>query len=348
MDTLTHALSGALLARITAPRATRPDLPSVGARMLAGFFAAAFPDIDFALRLIDTLTYLNAHQGITHSIVLLPVWGFIVAWILAHLMPRYPWQAFYGVALLGLGVHIAEDVITAYGTQLLAPLSDWRYAIPLSFVIDPYFTGILIMGFAALFIWPKRRLASILSLLSLIAYIGLQAVLRERALEFGASYANSQGLDSAVSVALPQPLSPFRWKVIVPQGNRYHEALIDLDGPPPVKSPFIPKTWIGKLAAFYEPQATVIWQQHARFGNEHESLVHSAWAAPALAPFRRFAQFSVFDHLEWRGKAICVWFVDLRFTLPGMTPSFRYGACRGDRDDGNWRLARFKGAFFID
>ncbi len=205
--------------------------------MLAGFFAAAFPDIDFALRLIDTLTYLNAHQGITHSIVLLPVWGFIVACILAHLMPRYPWQAFYGVALLGLGVHIAEDVITAYGTQLLAPLSDWRYAIPLSFVIDPYFTGILIMGFAALFIWPKRRLASILSLLSLIAYISLQAVLRERALEFGASYANSRGLDSAVSVALPQPLSPFRWKVIVRQGSRYHEALIDLDGQPPLNHP---------------------------------------------------------------------------------------------------------------
>lgn len=79
--------------------------------MLAGFFAAAFPDIDFALRLIDTLTYLNAHQGITHSIVLLPVWGLIVAWILAHLMPRYPWQAFYGVALLGLGVQDRKSVV---------------------------------------------------------------------------------------------------------------------------------------------------------------------------------------------------------------------------------------------
>ncbi|MGH8728304.1 MAG: metal-dependent hydrolase, partial [Burkholderiales bacterium] len=53
MDTLTHALSGALLARATAS-ATQAHL-APGPRMAAGFFAAAFPDCDFALRLIDTL-----------------------------------------------------------------------------------------------------------------------------------------------------------------------------------------------------------------------------------------------------------------------------------------------------
>ncbi|HET9664036.1 MAG TPA: metal-dependent hydrolase, partial [Burkholderiales bacterium] len=84
MDTLTHALSGALLARATAPGAARPGALTPKARMAAGFAAAAFPDCDFALRLVDTLTYLNWHQGITHSLVLMPAWS----WALAHLFSR--------------------------------------------------------------------------------------------------------------------------------------------------------------------------------------------------------------------------------------------------------------------
>src|SRR3970282_2929773 len=121
MDTITHALSGALLAIATAPGkspsaaermdaaqklllrfphsrhpwrsrerppgrspsaakrmdpgAAHPDALSQRARLMAGAAAAAFPDIDFALRAIDTLTYLNLHQGVTHSLILLPVWA---------------------------------------------------------------------------------------------------------------------------------------------------------------------------------------------------------------------------------------------------------------------------------
>lgn len=50
MDTLTRALSGALLARATALReVTREALP-LGRRMTVGFFAATFPDGDGSLR----------------------------------------------------------------------------------------------------------------------------------------------------------------------------------------------------------------------------------------------------------------------------------------------------------
>ncbi|HJX11878.1 MAG TPA: metal-dependent hydrolase, partial [Candidatus Binatia bacterium] len=49
MDTITHALSGALLARATEPEEPRPDRLPRRARMWVGFLAAAFPDSDFAL-----------------------------------------------------------------------------------------------------------------------------------------------------------------------------------------------------------------------------------------------------------------------------------------------------------
>ncbi len=315
--------------------------------MTAGFLAAAFPDVDFILRLIDTLTYLNLHQGVTHSLVLLPLWGFLVAWLLARLIPRYTWQAFYGVAVLGLAIHIMEDVITAYGVQLLAPVSDWRYAMPLSFVIDPYFTAILIGGLTATLIWPRQRLAAVLSLMTLVAYISLQVVLRTQAVQFGLAYAQAHGLEGAIAVALPQPLSPFHWKVIVRHGENYHEALVDLAGQAEASSSRTPAGLVSKLAALYKPPPAVSWWHHTRFGDDHSTLVRSAWEDGVLAEFRRFAQFPVFEYLEQREEDLCVWFADLRFTLPGVTSSFRYGACR-NHGETSWRLERLRGFFFID
>jgi hypothetical protein len=57
----THALSGALVARATAPRNARI---SVAARGAAGFFAGAFPDVDVVLSLVSR----SQHRGVTHSI----------------------------------------------------------------------------------------------------------------------------------------------------------------------------------------------------------------------------------------------------------------------------------------
>ena len=73
MDTLTHALSGALLARATAPR-DQPPL-SIPRRVAAGFFACAAPDLDFVIGFIGPVEYLFHHRGVTHSLLLLPLWS---------------------------------------------------------------------------------------------------------------------------------------------------------------------------------------------------------------------------------------------------------------------------------
>src|SRR6185436_18903365 len=119
-------LSGALLARATAPRDAPPR--SLPRRIAAGFFACTFPDIDFVVAFIGPVEYLMNHRGATHSILLLPLWAIVVAWVLAKIL-REPrgWRALYFVSALGIAAHIAGDVITSYGTMILAPLL--RYAI---------------------------------------------------------------------------------------------------------------------------------------------------------------------------------------------------------------------------
>ena len=83
MDPLTHALSGVLIVRAVEPILPSLKLLPLRTRVMSGLVAAVFPDIDIALRLIDTLIYLNWHQGPTHSLVLLPVWAFLLAHALA-------------------------------------------------------------------------------------------------------------------------------------------------------------------------------------------------------------------------------------------------------------------------
>src|SRR5258708_2299182 len=81
------------------------------------------------------------HRGVTHSLILLPLWSLGVAWLLAKLL-REPagWRALYGITALSIGAHIAGDVITSYGTMVLAPLSDWRAGIGTTFIIDLWFS----------------------------------------------------------------------------------------------------------------------------------------------------------------------------------------------------------------
>ncbi len=350
MDTLTHALSGALLARATAPSNPRPDELTVRARMAVGFLAAAFPDSDFALRLIDTLTYLNWHQGATHSVVLLPVW----AWMLANLLSwltrrRYAWPAFFGTAVLGIAIHIAGDIFTAYGSMLLAPLSNQRFSLPFTFVLDPYFSAIIVGGLTAVMLRPQRRHLAVIAFMMLGCYVGFQGALHYSAVKLGETYAETHGLTGAEIHALPQPLTPFNWKIIVSHDDGYHEALVNLWRTRRPAPPGSETGMLQRIAASYQPVSTLAWKRHRRLGETASqiALAREAWDQELFSDFRRFAMFPALDHIEPIGNGVCVWFLDLRFTLPSLPPSFRYGLCRTGATD-SWLLGRMRGSFWVD
>ncbi len=162
MDLLTHTLLGATLALAAAPThatgAASAAVPAPGTlapreRLLLGAAGGAFPDIDFVGFLVDPLTFLaDWHQGPTHSVVLLPLWAALIAAVFAgvarHGRERRSergcaFAAAASAAGLGLASHIAADVITAYGTMVLYPLSRWRASLGTTFVIDPLFTAVV-------------------------------------------------------------------------------------------------------------------------------------------------------------------------------------------------------------
>lgn len=354
MDPLTHALSGALLARAVAPLPSqshpeRSVLP-LRIQVAAGFAAAAFPDLDLALRLIDTLTYLNWHQGPTHSLILLPLWAWLLAWLFSWLARgRYAWKLFYLPACLGIAIHIAGDVITSYGLMLLAPFSTQRFSLPLVFVIDPWFSLIIIAGLMASWRYSRQRIPAILALTVLCGYVVFLSTLHRQAIEIATRHAGAQAMPYAHISVLPQPLSPFHWKIIIRHDDNYHLAHVNLRQSGSQQQA-LEDTWLlPKMAAAYRPIAENNWQQNQQFGDNPTKtmLAREAWLHPVFAPFRAFAIFPVLERIDTSEKGLCVWFYDLRFKFPQLPPSFRYGVCRRD-DHSGWQMFRQRGLFYID
>ena len=335
MDTFTHALSGALLARATAPKHEPPD--ALVRRVAAGFLACAAPDLDFVAGALGPVAYLEHHRGVTHSVVMLPLWALALSWLLA-LVVREPrgWRALYGVASLGIGAHIAGDVITSYGTQVLAPLSDWRAGIGTTFIIDLWFTGIIVAGLVASAVLRRTRWPAAAASAMLAAYVGFQYVQREKAIDFGEQYARSHGLRGATVSAEPRPVSPFNWTVFVSDSEAHHYANVNLvRGEPRAVHPG--DGLIARLDAAYEPLAMARWETRTRYGEgAARPIGQDAWDSPAMAVYRWFAAKPAFDGITT--GSTCVWFVDLRFLAPGREGiPFRYGACR-DVPGSPWRL----------
>ena len=342
MDTLTHALSGALLARATEPKAPRTDQLPRRLRMWIGFWAAAFPDSDFIVSFINPLSYLALHRGITHSVILLPIWALGLAFVFMLIVRRrYSVTAFAGVCALGIGIHIAGDVINAFGTMIFAPFSMWRAQIATTFVIDPFFTAIIVAGLIASMRCKVTRAPAVIGLAVLTAYVGFQEILHRRAVAVGNAYIAAHRLESAQAYAIPQPLSPFNWMVVVEQPQGYYLAYINLRRAEISQEPTKNASWLARLNASYRPVKDAQWQPVPRDGavDADRDLVEAAWNSDVLARYRYFALFPAVYRTDHAPGRTCVWFNDLRFAVVGRAMPFRYGSCR-DGVNGPWKVYR--------
>jgi len=340
MDTLTHALSGALVARATEPKAPRPDQLPRRTRLWIGFVAAAFPDSDFVARFIDPLTYLTSHRGVTHSVVMLPLWAMLLALLFMLLVRgKYPWRAFVGVCAFGIGAHIAGDVITAFGTMIFAPISYWRAQFPVTFIIDPYFTAIIVAGLVASTIWKTARKPAAIGLAVLAGYVGFQGWLHHRAVVVGETYAAEHRLDAARVEAIPQPFSPFNWMIVIPQKDVYEMAYVSLWRNAAPEVPPAGSSWLSQVSASYYPPALAAWTRVPRFGAAETRMAEQLWNSDALAEFRHFAQFPAVYRVDHKKDGLCVWFNDLRFALSGRIMPFLFGVCQKNTD-AVWQVYR--------
>jgi len=141
MDIVTHGLLGAALGYALSG-------PEVGKRAaIVSGVAALAPDLDLLIRSsTDPLVALEYHRHFSHSLLFAPVGALIVA-VTAWLVMREKFQLSQAIvsALIGYLSAILLDACTSYGTHLFWPFIEGRTSLNIISIIDPIFSGVLLL-----------------------------------------------------------------------------------------------------------------------------------------------------------------------------------------------------------
>lgn len=224
MDTVTHALIGRLGGKALIPEGEHK-------RGLVNWMTllGALPDID-ALWSGTGFDYLISHRGITHSILGVLLAAIPIAWLMGRTVKGRPgWAYCWVIATMTMLIaHVFYDVVTNFGTQVLFPFSRERWALDWQFIIDPYFTGIIILGLVA---YRFRPHYAKIGLALMFTYTATMGVMQYIAAERVHARAAEEGV-VVKATALPVPFSPFHWKGIATLGEEHLVIPIQFGGSP--------------------------------------------------------------------------------------------------------------------
>jgi inner membrane protein len=235
MDNITHGLLGAAIALLR-PKEEGPDgpaTPTEKAVLLGAILAAEAPDLDVLLSLLpDPMAYYTYHRGLTHSVLMAPVWALITTGIakLIHRKAR-PGPVFgWSLAAVLVG-HLLDDWLTGWGTRLLYPLSSVRYAVDWVPIVDLFYLVPLIVTVILALRRPhlRKRLTIGLFAWLLLYTVGYRGVTHHLVTEQVArAYAGKPVARLQVS---PDLFHPLRWRYAVDLGDRYEQGALLPGGP---------------------------------------------------------------------------------------------------------------------
>lgn len=223
MEPLTQGLLGASL---SLSACKKQHLRVAG---VLGFLAAMPPDLDVLIRSSnDPLLFLEYHRHFTHSLLFIPFGSLICALLMHPIFAKKRGLSFkqsWLYCALGYGTHGLLDACTSYGTQLLWPLTDERYAWNLISVIDPLFTLpiLILIGFSLM----KRKYSlARLAIAWALIYLSVGIVQRERAEAAGSKLAYEREHAPVQLIAKPSFGNILLWKVVYEyEGKFYVDAV---------------------------------------------------------------------------------------------------------------------------
>lgn len=219
MDPLTQGVLGASLSQSVV---TRKRAAVAG---LFGLLGGMAPDLDVLIfSTTDPLLFLEYHRQFTHALVFIPFGGFLCGLLLFALVGRR-----WGITLfhswlycsLGYATHGLLDGCTSYGTQLLWPFSDQRFAWNVMPIIDPLYT----LPILVLVVYAAVRKSPLLARVALawaLIYPCVGLVQRDRAISAGWELARERGHQPVRLEAKPSFANLIVWKIIYETEDQYY------------------------------------------------------------------------------------------------------------------------------
>ncbi|WFS61167.1 metal-dependent hydrolase [Pseudodesulfovibrio thermohalotolerans] len=317
MDPVTHLSSGLL-----GGMAARRWFPEAKHLVPACVLASWIPDVDILFGNNDPEFDLLYHRGVSTSVFGTLFLALALAGLYKLVSPRTPFTKiaplFYALTL----VHVWLDLITTYGTQLLAPFSNHRFALDGAFIIDPLFTFTALGLIAtALFLKTRRQAIALAGMAWFFIYplanMGMGAILQT----VYARQLDAKGVAYGHVHVTPDALSPRFWKVVVTAGPDYLLDTMDLfgDGEPdaPLRVRRADKRVLRKLGEQQSMFATYAWFSKWPYVEETETpdgrtlIFHDlrfTSTSPAMAWVYRDREppFTLTAHLDGSGH-ITAW-----------------------------------------
>lgn len=212
MDSITQAALGAAIGQAMIGRFVGRKGAMIGA------IVATIPDLDvILLPFLDPLQRLSMHRGFSHSI------AFSIAFAMI-LLAVFKWWSetkaisslrLYMFSWLTLITHMLLDAFTSYGTLLLLPFSDRRIGFDSINIVDPFYTGPLLIGLGICLFsrsdYKPKRYANMIGLVAstiyLCATVGIKHFVEN---DFRAAL-NADGIDVIDIMSQPVGIGSINW-----------------------------------------------------------------------------------------------------------------------------------------
>jgi membrane-bound metal-dependent hydrolase YbcI (DUF457 family) len=161
MDIIAHSLSGVLVGRIAMQEETGKDRIFYMGISIA---ALIVPDVDAISYIKGPDAFAMIHQRFTHTIFSLLLLPPLLAWIVYLFNKRPGFIRIYLLFLIGMGIHIAEDLIAHWPVQFFYPFSQKGWAFGLirkdfSLVVDFIFIAGAMLTFYDPLVRYRREVA---------------------------------------------------------------------------------------------------------------------------------------------------------------------------------------------
>ena len=261
MDPVSQAALGAVVAHAAAHR-------TLGVRALAmGAAAGAMPDLDVLWSLSgDAFDQMRMHRGITHSLFFAPVVGPLLGYLAWRVERRggtdrlRAWVVALTLALLS---HPLLDLTTPYGTQLLLPFSDARFAIWAMSIIDPAYTVVLLAGVVVAWRRPHWRPASVIALGVSTAYVAYAWYLNEAAEDAARTQLRAEGVEHVEVAAFPTFLQVHYRRVVARTDGEVLTGFVSMWRPCPIAWSAAPRLADDSVAAWRDSREGRIFEWFA-------------------------------------------------------------------------------------
>lgn len=215
MEGITHTLSGVVVSSLGIRQ-------GFGATVTTAFIiSTVFPDIDFLVMWISRYYYLRYHRGITHSLLGILVFSFLIALIFYLFTGHSDFRILYLVSLAGMGMHVGFDLLNSYGTQILLPFSSQKFSLDLDIIFDLWFIAPLIFGSLAVYVFPRsQRITALLILALILVSVAFRYVQRRRAIGLIRAV-QAEKLLATFPAGMESFYNPFLWRGVILKEEDY-------------------------------------------------------------------------------------------------------------------------------